>query len=390
MSPSMRLVAAFLALLAIVAGSVVVGAQSGDVSDQSTANVSVNVSTTMWIELGSGGDAHWNVSLLATLPDQEAVDSFRELGTSFEANESEILSSATFRRYVEIADNSTGRDMRLTGIERTATVANTTGRLELLFTWENFGRRDGSTVHVADAFTGSDGLWLQTLSADQQLVFSVPESFDITSAPKGYTNRTIRWEGPTEFEPGDFEITYDVTPSSTTATPPTQDPTTSTTGTTDAGPTQSGGVPALAILIGVIVAIAVGVYLFRNVGDLSTPDRPTGGDGIAAETADDRPADSTATPPPGSSDEQAQTDATADDQPPLDRELLSDEEYVEALLDRNGGRMKQANIVTETGWSNAKVSQLLSTMAEEGRVEKLRIGRENLISFPDEDGETEE
>ena len=47
--------------------------------------------------------------------------------------------------------------------------------------------------------------------------------------------------------------------------------------------------------------------------------------------------------------------------------------------------MKQANIVKETGWSNAKVSQLLSTMAEEGTIDKLRIGRENLISFPDED-----
>jgi uncharacterized membrane protein len=47
--------------------------------------------------------------------------------------------------------------------------------------------------------------------------------------------------------------------------------------------------------------------------------------------------------------------------------------------------MKQATIVKETGWSNAKVSQLLSAMAEDDRVDKLRIGRENLISFPDED-----
>jgi uncharacterized membrane protein len=46
--------------------------------------------------------------------------------------------------------------------------------------------------------------------------------------------------------------------------------------------------------------------------------------------------------------------------------------------------MKQANIVKETGWSDAKVSQLLSSMADEGRVEKLRLGRENLISLPDE------
>ena len=47
--------------------------------------------------------------------------------------------------------------------------------------------------------------------------------------------------------------------------------------------------------------------------------------------------------------------------------------------------MKQATIVDETDWSDAKVSQLLSAMAEEGRVDKLRLGRENLISLP-EDG----
>jgi uncharacterized membrane protein len=41
--------------------------------------------------------------------------------------------------------------------------------------------------------------------------------------------------------------------------------------------------------------------------------------------------------------------------------------------------------VDETGWSNAKVSQLLSAMDEADRIDKLRIGRENLISLPDED-----
>jgi uncharacterized membrane protein len=55
------------------------------------------------------------------------------------------------------------------------------------------------------------------------------------------------------------------------------------------------------------------------------------------------------------------------------------------LLEQKGGRMKQADIVEETGWSNAKVSQLLSAMEEDGRIDKLRIGRENLISFPDVD-----
>ncbi len=47
--------------------------------------------------------------------------------------------------------------------------------------------------------------------------------------------------------------------------------------------------------------------------------------------------------------------------------------------------MRQAAIVSETGWSDAKVSQLLSSMADEDRVEKLRLGRENLISLPEFD-----
>jgi uncharacterized membrane protein len=59
---------------------------------------------------------------------------------------------------------------------------------------------------------------------------------------------------------------------------------------------------------------------------------------------------------------------------------------VEHLLEQNGGRMRQADIVSETGWSDAKVSQLLSAMADEDRIDKLRLGRENLISFPDVDG----
>jgi uncharacterized membrane protein len=50
------------------------------------------------------------------------------------------------------------------------------------------------------------------------------------------------------------------------------------------------------------------------------------------------------------------------------------------LLDERGGRMKQVEIVEETGWSKSKVSMLLSEMEEEGQISKLRVGRENIIS----------
>jgi uncharacterized membrane protein len=69
---------------------------------------------------------------------------------------------------------------------------------------------------------------------------------------------------------------------------------------------------------------------------------------------------------------------------PTPEPLLSDEEQVLQLLRENDGRMKQVDIVNQTNWSNAKVSQLLSEMDSAGKIDKLRIGRENLISLPEE------
>jgi uncharacterized membrane protein len=68
-----------------------------------------------------------------------------------------------------------------------------------------------------------------------------------------------------------------------------------------------------------------------------------------------------------------------------DEELLSDEDRVLQLLEENGGRMKQVNIVNETDWSKSKVSMLLSEMEEEGEISKLRVGRENIISISGEE-----
>ncbi|WP_436910720.1 helix-turn-helix transcriptional regulator [Halosimplex marinum] len=58
-----------------------------------------------------------------------------------------------------------------------------------------------------------------------------------------------------------------------------------------------------------------------------------------------------------------------------DRELIVD------ILESNEGRMKQARIVDETGWSKSKVSMLLSEMEDEEEISKLRVGRENIISL---------
>ena len=60
-------------------------------------------------------------------------------------------------------------------------------------------------------------------------------------------------------------------------------------------------------------------------------------------------------------------------------EPLTDEGQVKHLLSQNGGRMKQADIVDETGWSKSKVSRLLSRMEERDELNRLRVGRGNIV-----------
>ena len=55
------------------------------------------------------------------------------------------------------------------------------------------------------------------------------------------------------------------------------------------------------------------------------------------------------------------------------------------LLRDRDGYMKQSEIAETLDWSPSKTSRTVSRLADEDRVEKLRIGRENVVSLPDED-----
>ena len=60
-------------------------------------------------------------------------------------------------------------------------------------------------------------------------------------------------------------------------------------------------------------------------------------------------------------------------------DILTDVGRVLNLLSENRGRMKQVDIVEETGWSKSKVSRLLSRMEERGDINRLRVGRGNIV-----------
>ena len=360
------------------------------------------------VQLRPGGDARWQIAVTVPVRNAEDAAAFDELAEEFGTAE-DPLRVDFFRTAAAEASAETGREMDISGVSRSAGRENGTGTLAVSFTWSNFARAEGDRLSVGDGFNTTRGTWLPGLSGRQTLLVAPPSGYGVTSAPEvGITGGTARWEGPYDFEGREPWIVYSgdaPTPTGTSTTAPG----TNATETPDGGPVGSLlSVVALAVLAGVSAAVLV-AYMHHEDGGAGAIVPTTGGnpdDGAAAASASGSDAGAVDGDGSGVGSESASTggragdataggaaagagaggstaDGTEDDG--INEELLSDEERVERLLERNGGRMKQGSIVKETGWSNAKVSQLLSSMAEEGRIDKLRIGRENLISFPDED-----
>jgi len=358
---------------------------------------------TMRVSLEADGDARWTVTTTFPVRTDNESAAFDDLASDFENGELS-LGYDTFQLAAVEATEATGREMELRSVNRSSSRTGTRGTVTLAFTWSNFARTDGDRLSVGDAFNTSDGTWLPRLNDRQTLVVEPPSGYGVVSAPQvGIFNGAARWEGPYRFDGREPWIVYSGA-AATTAPPTTGSPTT----TPPPGGFSSALPVAILVLVAGVSAAALVVYMRRDgspdEGGVATGAGGSGGDdGTAAADAaagDSRDTSTvsdatgaiedtddgaeTAGPTAGAS---ASGEAATEDEPDeaIDETLLSDEERVERLLERNGGRMKQANIVKETGWSNAKVSQLLSAMAENDRVDKLRIGRENLISFPEED-----
>lgn len=63
--------------------------------------------------------------------------------------------------------------------------------------------------------------------------------------------------------------------------------------------------------------------------------------------------------------------------------ILTDEQRVLRTLEANNGEMWQQEIVADMPWSEPKTSFVLGDLEEEGKVHRLRIGAENLVTFDD-------
>jgi len=312
-------------------------------------------STEFTINLRSNQDADWVVTVEYTLETESEREAFRSVAADFEAGSAPEggLSVDLYENMAGVASQATDREMEISDVERTSSLDGDTGTLTLSFTWSQFLEVDNDGEDERLIFNDAlqspdDGTWLTSLDEHQELRITTPSGYAITSANVPFSDNTVIIEGPHTFDREDH-VRITLEPSAF------------------AGPSWE----LLGAAVVVAAAIIGGAFLLRR-READTKS------GATAATSDDEstPAEP-ATPEPSAEPEP--------EAPAEDLSLLADDERVLRLLEQNGGRMRQAEIVSETKWSDAKVSQLLSSMADDGQITKLRIGRENLISLPDVD-----
>jgi hypothetical protein len=365
----MRSAVAFVALLLLTS------AGTADVVAQEAPEIDGPSATTFDVYLEADGDARWVVAMTYPLDTEDERDAFRSYAEAFEDGTVEAAPSVDFFRAAAAgASTVADREMRVVSVSRGSTLGAERGTLELSFTWTAFLGQEGGSYVLRDALRTPDGTWLHSLESGQQLRIHTPSGYDIVrSIEARQENESLVITGPETFDSEEFVVAYE--PSE----PRTQsDTTTSPTESTDWGVVATG---LLGLLLVVVVLFAL--WRWRSAEPILADETGESEDVGAAP-----PAEPSGAPPTESEGAESGGEGPEEEANGVDPELLSDEERVEYLLEQNGGRMRQAAIVAETDWSDAKVSQLLSRMAEEGTIEKLRLGRENVISLPD--GEDEE
>lgn len=394
----------FLVVLVVVSamGSAAVGAAAAGadshadtsaVAPPAPANLIEADSVEFRVTVYENASARWTFTYTRTLENESERDQFESFAKNFNENDTEVWRDfkAQASDLASTGRNATGREMRANSFEKSAHLGGSCltqddcGTVKMSFIWTEFARVTGENVTVDDVFEG--GLFL---GSSQQLVFETgPNLTFVSASPNSFTpsgtslgnSESITWQGKKEFSDNRPRVVFAPEGNGGTDSGDGSGGNggdgTGGDGTGGNGQDGSGGdgqsngsefpMPILILGGAVVVLVGVGAAFTMRRGGL----RAANG-GTTTETAGDAGIQSTTRP----GDEAA---ASASSVP--EEELMTDEDRVVNLLEENGGRMKQVNIVEETGWSKSKVSMLLSEMDDEGEISKLRVGRENIISL---------
>ncbi|PAU84284.1 hypothetical protein CK500_07595 [Halorubrum salipaludis] len=356
------------------------------------------------VSVDAKGDAVWETQYRVRLANDDEEQAFEDLRADVESDPDAYTSrfGERMRATADAAENATGREMTVTNVTVTAErreLPQSYGVLTYRFEWRNFAAVDGDRLVVGDAI---DALFLDDASA---LIVSWGDGYrlgDASPSPTETRDSAVVWQGPVDFTEGEPRVTIE--------------------------PEGRSAGPLLFVALGLLVAVVAVVGYRRRPWDRSGAGRRSEepaatGDGSAADTGDAAASEGAATASSAAaaasaddgddgaagSDDASESDADEtedggdggdagdagdaeegpDSAPPIDDDLLSNEEQVLRLIEANGGRMKQKQVAEELDWTAAKTSQVVTGLRDEDDLDGFRLGRENVLSLPDYDATTD-
>ena len=288
--------------------------------------------------------------------ENNATEEWEELEADIEENP-EAYAAVQQDNWNEIlleGENATEREMELSNVSigtDTSSAPRDLGLVEVTFRWSSFAYVEWNRIEVGDALSDF------TLPSDTSIRFHAPDGYaieDVEPSPEDRDEGTVFWDSDGAPFSSDPPLVVMIEESNDDGE----------AGEPDDGPAM----PWLIVLTALALLVGVGTagWWFTRADGSRTPAPGETGHPVAGDSTD------------------AAGDAESNGPPP---ELLSNEERVLRLLESRGGRIKQQEVVSELDWTEAKTSQVVGGLREDGEVEVFRIGRENVLALPEEDDE---
>lgn len=366
LSPAGRQTAISVAVISLLIGSALAPVAADTTVAQQTQPDADNTVTR--IEMFENGSARWTIQIRTRLDTGQRVDEYTMFQSRFRSDTAQYLGPfrSRIQGAVANAENATGRQMRATNFTASTSIQEVPRRWGVVtydFTWTNFAAQENGQVIVGDIFQG--GFFV---AANDTIQIVGPDGYEVSQVDPNPDSRevdVVTWNGREDFGDAHPRVAF---------TPLSEQTTGNDAATRSDTPSSEGGTP-LQDIGGIAVAGIVVVALFGLGGAImygrrnSDTDDP---DGLAERTgvqAGEAPTAGRDVGPDGRETQEA---------------VLTDEERVLELLNANGGRIRQAAIAEEFDWSASKTSRVVGRLSDEGSVEKLQLGRENLVTLPDE------
>lgn len=288
------------------------------------------------VEINESGDALWTMEkrLPLTITEINEWEVFIKAGKNMSKYRDVAEFNSMLSQFLRTSKNFSNRPMEVEKLnisyDTVKTPSGGFGIIRYSFGWKNFSRTESGKLFIGDAF--SEGM---ELSPDSMLVIKIPDGYDVKSSSPDFDRRDdnrLVWEGARypSFSGGEPSIVLART-----------------------GYVFNWIIPAFIVLIS-----GTALLLWRRK---------------RTKTEVEAPKDKEAAPP-------AIREAVLAPLPePLADDELSEEQTIERFLLRSGGQAYQSDIVKEIGLSKSKISMVLAKMKLDGKILKIRKGKENLI-----------